>query len=595
MSSQHPTDVDERRPPTRRRLVVAASVAGVACLGGAGVAQAGGDHGHAARHGHRHEAGHRQEAGHGHGHHGGHHDGRVSPINGQPDPSAAVPTVTEAPAGSVPQNPDGVLRPSQEVLDRYGYEAKEYFVSGTANAFRFDSPPGDDGRWDVSVDPGSRAAYRTRVVVLTPKDRRRFSGNTVVEWNNVTAGNDAAPDLIYDHDRPFRNGDAYVLASAQFGGVAAAKSVNPDRYGALSHPGDSWSYDMYSQIGMAVRRNAGGLLGRLRPRAVIADGESQSAGRMVIYANALAKTYNVFDGYLIHSRAGGSFPLQQAPSTTNVTTDRTGPSTPTPDGNAGRHQEAKAGVIRIRTDLEAPTLTLQSESDVYSPAGGDGVLAYAPDTQANSRSFRLWEVAGASHVDDYVLNLGTGDTGSVRTASRRLDRMLTPPRTFTLGNVETTCPAPINTGQHGYVTEAALAQLTRWVRTGGADGGRAAAAPPLFAGQAPDGAATDTAQRDGDGNIVGGVRTPSVDVPIATLTGKFTADPSCSLSGTTTPFSAAELRARYPTHASFVSKWTASVRRQVRAGFITPASGRRLIEAARRAPVPDAASARSGG
>jgi hypothetical protein len=52
---------------------------------------------------------------------------------------------------------------------------------------------------------------------------------------------------------------------------------NPGRYGKLSHPGDAFSYDIYSQAGRAIR-SAGGVkvLGPLALKHVLAVGESQS-------------------------------------------------------------------------------------------------------------------------------------------------------------------------------------------------------------------------------------------------------------------------------------------------------------------------------
>ena len=60
--------------------------------------------------------------------------------------------------------------------------------------------------------------------------------------------------------------------------------------------------------------------------------------------------------------------------------------------------------------------------------------------------------------------------------------------------------------------------------------------------------------RDANGNVLGGVRSPQVDAPIATLggvgnsgtgpVGKF-----CVLFGTTVPFNASRIHALYPNHA----------------------------------------------
>jgi len=42
------------------------------------------------------------------------------------------------------------------------------------------------------------------------------------------------------------------------------KHNDPDRYGTLVHPGDSYSYDMYRQAGATVRGRRPELLGGLK-------------------------------------------------------------------------------------------------------------------------------------------------------------------------------------------------------------------------------------------------------------------------------------------------------------------------------------------
>ncbi|WP_323186757.1 alpha/beta hydrolase domain-containing protein [Streptomyces sp. NBC_00878] len=86
---------------------------------------------------------------------------------------------------------------------------------------------------------------------------------------------------------------------------------------------------------------------------------------------------------------------------------------------------------------------------------------------------------------------------------------------------------------------------------------------------------------DAHGNVEGGVRTPSVDAPVATLSGLSQSGASfCFLFGTTTPFSAEKLAALYPTHATFVAKWSAVTARGVATGFIRPADAAELVRAA---------------
>ena len=518
-----------------------------------------------------------------HHHDYGHHDhGRPSgsPIRGQAPPSATVPTVTEPSEGKVSlSRGPGVFSVSPKVVEDAGYQVREYFISGKAKAYRFRSTPGTDGRWDIEAEPGSEKGYKTRIVVFTPKDKKRFSGNVVTEWNNVTAGDEAMPDLTFNHNTVFRNGDAYVGVTAQFVGVESAKRFAPDRYESLEHPGDSYSYDIFSQAGMAVWRDYGQVLGGLRPRALIADGESQSAGRLATYIDAVAPLHNVYHGYLVHSRAGDMMSLQQAPGVARVNTPD-GPAT-VPDGNVGRTPQNSPTYTGSRTDLKTPVMYAMSESDVYAPP--NGALDYGPATQANSAGFRLWEIAGTSHVDDYVANQGPTDTGDVKGAISTFNAMLNPPNEA-LGS---TCTRPINTGQHGYVLSAGLEQLTRWVRTGGVHGGRPASSPPLFEGQSSNEGPGTTPRRDANGNILGGVRNPAVDVPVASLTGEANApDFACLLSGTTSPLSSARLTDLYPTHEAFVREWTRSVIRLERAGYLTRPDARNLVAAARAAEVP---------
>jgi hypothetical protein len=505
-------------------------------------------------------------------------------IRGQAPPSAPVPTVSGPVPGAIPPAPPpgaGVNAVDAGALAGFGYQEKEFFISGMANAYDFSQPAGADGRWSVQAVAGSQAAYRTRIVVFTPRDPRKFSGTVMVEWDNVSAGADSLPDLIYDHDTVFRDGDAYVGVSAQFVGVASAQANDPGRYGTLVHPGDSYSYDIFSQAGMALWRDSRQVLGGLRPLALIADGDSQSATRLLTYVDAFAPVFNVYDGYLIHSRMPPSAALQQGPGSASVAVG--GPNTlvTVPDGNVGLTTVGTPPITLSRTDLLAPQLTFETQSDVNVPPFG--LFGYGPATQADTSGFRLWEVAGTSHLDDCFANLCPTDNGDTTHAVSQLGSMLAPPLAF--GSFPA-CTEPINTGEEDYVLGAALQQLTRWVVTGGVQGGRPAAAPPLFAGQFVGETASPPPVLDGNGDIVGGVRSPAVDVPVATLTGVPSNTPGfCFLAGSTVPFTAATLAQLYPTHGSFVAKWTSDVIRLTREGYLNLPDALNLIQAGARSSI----------
>jgi hypothetical protein len=241
-------------------------------------------------------------------------------------------------------------------LAALGYLEEEYFLSGQAQVYEIDGARGSDGRWPVS--PAESAGYTTRLVVRRPLDPDLFNGTVIVEWLNVTAGTDAEPDWACTHRHIIREGFAWVGVSAQKvgidgGGIAAGphlKSVGPDRYKTLRHPGDAFSYDIFSQAGRALRDSRGPRpLGPLSPARLIAAGESQSAAFLVTYINAVDPVARVYDGCLIHGRGVAG---------ANIDGTRLSPVT------RARTPE------RIRDDVRVPVLTLQSETDVASLGGG---------------------------------------------------------------------------------------------------------------------------------------------------------------------------------------------------------------------------------
>ena len=155
--------------------------------------------------------------------------------------------------------------------------------------------------------PSTTAPYATRIVVYRPKKAKDFNGTVVAEWLNVSGGADAGPDWVLTHTELIREGTVWVGVSAQAVGLNATKAADPARYAAVPpHPGDSFSYDMYSQAGQAIRDDAATVLGGLKPKRVLAMGESQSAGRMVTYIDAVHPIAKVYDGFLVHSRGAGA-------------------------------------------------------------------------------------------------------------------------------------------------------------------------------------------------------------------------------------------------------------------------------------------------
>ena len=91
---------------------------------------------------------------------------------------------------------------------------------------------------------------------------------------------------------------------------------------------------------------------------------------------------------------------------------------------------------------------------------------------------------------------------------------------------------------------------------------------------------------DEHGNVVGGVRSPYVDVPTSTWFGNATGASFCFIAGYEVPFSQAKLATLYPTKADYVAKVTASVRSLVAQRYLTEADGRDIIQEANFACTP---------
>lgn len=414
-----------------------------------------------------------------------------------------------------------------------GFQQRELFISGTAASYTSTEELGSDGLW--VVEPAESADYKTRILVYRPVDPAAFSGTVVVEWLNVSGGLDAAPDWSYLHTEIFREGHAWVGVSAQINGIEGAgggfglhlKQVNPERYGSLLHPGDSFSYEMFAQAAQAVRNPTDvAPLGELPVERVIAVGESQSAGRLVSYVNALGPLYDVFDGYIIHSRGGGAPALAQSPQD----------SVPTPPA------------VRVREDLDEPVLMFQAETDLV-------ILNSVPSNQPDSEKFRLWEVAGTAHGDVYSLVTSNTDLGDDPSVARVVEV------TETSGGV-IQCDLPINAGPAHWVLKAGLHGLVDWI----VDGTPLPMADRLSV--TPEG---DAFELDAHGNALGGIRTNYVDVPVAVLSGlRQSGESFCRLFGTTMLFHEAKLTELYPTETDYVEAVRTSTEAAVAAGFLLP-------------------------
>ncbi len=264
-----------------------------------------------------------------------------------------------------------------------GYVAEEFFFEGTATSYA-PAPGvelGEDGKWDVVTDQS--AHFRTRMLVVRPADPAAANGTAVVHWLNVTAGYEKGSA----DDEELLSGFVWVGVSAQEVGVNGRppgtpqysgrslpgdplKVWDPDRYGSLVHPGDEFSYDMFTQAGALIR--SGAVTGGVEIGRLVATGASQSGGRLTTYLNAVHPIAQVYDAFMPTITAAGGTLLQAVPADV-------------PLFDIGRRHIHG----RHRDDLDVPVFVVNSEQET---------VAFGPTRRADSDRYRFWEVTGTPHT-----------------------------------------------------------------------------------------------------------------------------------------------------------------------------------------------------
>ncbi|WP_179466460.1 alpha/beta hydrolase domain-containing protein [Mycolicibacterium vinylchloridicum] len=444
-----------------------------------------------------------------------------------------VPTINPV-ISAVPGKPN--LLTGAYDLATVGYRADEYFVAGTASSY----------------NPPTTAEYTTRIVVLQPIDEAAWNGTVIVEWLNVSGGIDAPAVWFMAHREIVRAGYAYVVVSAQRVGVegglslvgdASLKTLDPQRYSSLHHPGDSFAYDIFTQVGRAVRA---GVIDGLTPQFVLAAGESQSATFLTTYVNDVDPGAGVYDGFLIHSRFGSAAPL---------------------DGTSllDESGEFHTRPVPFRADLRVPVLAVITETDLLGARLLGYVHARVPDTD----TLRVWEIPGSAHGDNYTIKVGFIDTGAVP-----LDQIVAAyaPTNELMGQQLPHC---INFApQHHYVLQAAVAGLHDWVRTGRP----APSAPPIDLTDADP----PEIVVDANGLATGGLRTPWVDVPTARTSGASAGDNVLlAIFGSGEPFDAETLARLYPGgRTEYLARFAAALDQAIGAGFVLAADRQEILDLA---------------
>jgi hypothetical protein len=410
-------------------------------------------------------------------------------------------------------------------LSKVGYCEAEYRLSGTAVAYE---------RVGNGLRAAEEADFATRLIVYRPTDASLFDGTVWIEWHNVSGGVDAAPGWIFTHRELVRRGAVWIGVSAQKVGVEGGDAlvkmpgvslleVDQERYGSLRHPGDRFSYDIFTQATLSVREAASTILDGLSIERFIATGDSQSAFRLTTYVNEIDALVQAHDGFMIHARGGSAAPL---------------------DDSQDPRTAVRGDPVLFRRDLRVPVLCVEAETDLLT-------LGYARARQDDSDNLVVWEIAGASHADVYTFVVGSRDDGLL--AVDELAKLWIPRDEIFGMRLE----APVNSGPQHYVRNAAVRHLERWVRQG-------VRPPPAERLEVED----DAFVADEYGIAKGGIRTPHVEVPTAVLSGIGNGGSQISfLCGRTLPFDSGRLAELYSSQDVYLERFSRATGLAVAGGF----------------------------
>jgi Alpha/beta hydrolase domain len=253
---------------------------------------------------------------------------------------------------------------------------------------------------------------------------------------------------------------------------------------------------------------------------------------------------------------------------------------------------------------EVPVIQVDTETEIFLGTLVAGGLSFRrPDSDAPNDRYRLWEVPGSSHVSNdlrdpvLTLQLNFAELNHITTAS-------VPPNGCThqqfVNGPTVGVPGVVDPNDFplAFVQNAAFADLIEWVDSGAQREHpgfhhRNHRPPPHAAGIDIDFTKTPPQiVRDQFGNAEGGVRTPFLDVPVATYVPFDTVahttllSGSCVLDGYNIPFNHAQLGQLYRNHGAYVSRFARDTATLVRDGFWLIPDANKAVDGAGDADVP---------
>ncbi|MBN1831210.1 MAG: hypothetical protein JW896_03780 [Deltaproteobacteria bacterium] len=447
-------------------------------------------------------------------------------------------------------------------LAAFNYIEEEYFVSGNANVYDYDSE-------ENVIIRTPDAPYSTRILIRRPADQSKFSGNVVVELNNPTAMHDMDLQWMFCKDFFIENGDIWVGITVKPVAVKALKVFNPERYASLSmsnpqppdqrcepKPGslddttpeteNGLVWDMVSQVGALLKSDSeSNPIRDYKVEYLIATGYSQTGGYLTTYINLIhpldtAKLKDgspIYDGYMIGDGDAFMFPINQCADAA-------------PPGESSI-------IIKPRG---VPIISVVSQGLLNMT-----IPARRPDSDTAEDMYRRYEIPGSSHV-----NQKSVDNKPCPADIQKAGVPATPANCAGI-NENGVTDFPIE-----FFMNSAYNNLYIWLRTGTPP----PKAEPIMTEKA-EGIGEIQIKLDEYGNALGGVRNPYVEYPLATYYGQSRPLDEesaffCMLGGYKEPFNHDKIKGLYPTREDYLNKVNAMVDEMVEERLLTESDGMRI-------------------
>jgi Alpha/beta hydrolase domain len=428
-----------------------------------------------------------------------------------------------------------------------GYVEQEFVIEGSADLYTYDA------QWNT-VPSRAGIPYRTRLLVRRPEDPARASGDAVLEA--LHPAGDVASAWPRTGRTILRERMTWIGVTQDVSGLRLLKQSDPERYAKLDIPEFGLGFDIVAQVATLLRdptspvhalshlfMTGASFTGTFQ-RVFIGDG---------FHARARRRDGGpAIDGYLIQI-SSGAFLL--------------GGYTPLGQGVPRLPAQDRRRTIQ---PLDVPVIEILSEGEAETHAA-----ARRPDSDALDDRYRLYEVPGASHMTS-------------RDATMSAIPVREEPSDFPMDML---CGGALLNLRRWAVDQVPAPRSERLIFSADPAGRRGlrGEARPL--------------ERDEHGNAVGGVRSPWVDVPVASYYphSSTTVSPSSSsptnsgasrpmlepadiadLMGCMTPFTPDKLRALYGTPENYRRRFDVALERMYEQRWIAEADRERARARAAR-------------